>query len=232
MIDAGVGNPEHLDAIATAHRAGVPHVVVTHGHVDHASGVEALARRWPDTRFSKYPWADRDARYAVTWNSLSEGQTIVAGDSQLQVMHTPGHSPDHIALWHEETRTLFSGDLVVLGSTVVIPATSGGSLSQYLQSLARVIKLKPTRLLPAHGPPIDEPESILRRYIDHRLQRENQVVAALASGLRTVPDIVARIYVNLAPALVTMAQESVLAHLIKLEDDGGAARSGEEWRLY
>jgi glyoxylase-like metal-dependent hydrolase (beta-lactamase superfamily II) len=229
LIDAGVGADAHLDEIARHHAAGPVHVVVTHGHVDHVSGVEALARRWPATRFSKLPWPDRDRRYPVAWQPLQDGAQIAAGDETLEVIHTPGHAPDHVVLWHAPSRTLISGDLVVVGTTVVIPATNGGSLSQYLQSLRRILALKPARLLPAHGPAIDDPERIVRRYLDHRHERERQVLSALEAGTRTVDALVARIYPGLSAPLVPMAKESVLAHLIKLEDDGFAARAGDEW---
>jgi hydroxyacylglutathione hydrolase len=111
----------------------------------------------------------------------------------------------------------------------VILASSGGSLSQYLHSLKRVLALEPARLLPAHGDPIDEPAPLIRRYIEHRRLRERQVLSALEAGIRTVDAIVERIYVGLAPPLIPMAHESVLAHLIKLQDDGLARRDGERW---
>jgi glyoxylase-like metal-dependent hydrolase (beta-lactamase superfamily II) len=230
LIDAGVGDAAHLEELARHHTGRPLHVVVTHGHVDHASGVPMIASRWPNTMFSKFPWPDRDERYAVPWQALVDGQCIAAGDDELQVVYTPGHSPDHISLWHAASRTLLCGDLVVKGNTVVIPATSGGSLTQYLASLHRVIELQPARLLPAHGPIIEDPEPLIRRYIDHRLQREAQVLAALREGDTTVAAIVTRIYVALAAALVPMAHESVLAHLIKLRDEGAVVNDGDHWR--
>ena len=156
---------------------------------------------------------------------------MTAGDEQLEVIHTPGHAPDHVALWHAASRTLLSGDLVVPSTTVVILASHGGSLAQYLQSLRRVLELNPVRLLPAHGAAIDNPARIINQYIAHRQQREEQVIAALAAGVRTVPAIVGRIYVGLGEPLVPMARESVLAHLRKLEDEGRAAHAGDDWSL-
>jgi glyoxylase-like metal-dependent hydrolase (beta-lactamase superfamily II) len=229
LIDAGTGVASHLDAIAAHVPDGPRHVLVTHAHEDHASGTVAIAARWPQTRFSKMPWPDRDTRYGVHWNALVDGQTIEAGDDVLNVVHTPGHAPDHICLWRSSTRDLFCGDLVVLGSTVVIPASSGGSLTDYLSSLSRVDALAPSRLLPAHGPAIEDPEAIIRRYIEHRKQREQQVLAALEDGSETVDRLTARIYVGLAAELMPMARESVLAHLVKLEHEGLVRRLGGDW---
>ncbi|HUE86707.1 MAG TPA: MBL fold metallo-hydrolase [Vicinamibacterales bacterium] len=232
LIDAGVGDASHLEEMARARREGPGHVLVTHAHSDHISGVTALARRWPDIRFSKMPWPDRDAKHQVPWHALADGEAIPAGDAVLQAVHTPGHAPDHLAFWHPSTRTVLSGDLVVAGTTVVIPASMGGSLTAYLSSLEKLLSLDPVRLLPAHGEPIEQPDRIIRQYIAHRHEREQQVIAALASGLRTAEGLVHRIYVGLEIALVPMARESVLAHLHKLEDDRVVRREGQEWALY
>ena len=229
LIDAGIGNVAHLDAIAAQVPAGPAHVIVTHAHDDHAGGAVAIAARWPQARFWKMPWPERDAKYAVPWNYVADGHMIPAGDDALEIVHTPGHAPDHACLWHVPTRTLFSGDLMVLGTTVVIPASAGGNLADYLASLNRVDVLQPSRLLPAHGQPIDDPQALIRAYIDHRRERERQVLSALAEGLTTVDAIADRIYVGLAPALHAMARESVLAHLLKLADDAVIERRGEAW---
>jgi glyoxylase-like metal-dependent hydrolase (beta-lactamase superfamily II) len=232
LVDAGVGDARHLEAIGRARPEGPGHVLVTHAHGDHISGAGVLASRWPDTRFSKMPWSGPDAAHPVSWHALSDGDVVPAGDDELHVVHTPGHAPDHLAFWHPSTRTVLAGDLVVAGTTVVIPASMGGSLTAYLASLTRLLSLEPARLLPAHGEPVDDPERLIRQYLAHRQQREQQVVAALQSGLRSAEAMVSRIYVGLADALVPMARESVIAHLHKLEDEGVVRREGEEWALY
>ncbi len=231
LIDAGVGMPDHLSAIADAAPEGPHRVVVTHAHPDHASGAEAIAERWPDARLEKYPWPGRDARYRVSWVRLADGDRVETGSTSLHVVHTPGHAPDHIALWNPETRTLFTGDLVILGGTVVIPASGGGDLLDYLESLRKIVALKPVRLFPAHGDPIDDPIAIVEQYLEHRQQREQQVLTALDAGRETVEAMVASIYQGLAPALVPMAQESVLAHLRKLEREGRASHASGRWQL-
>lgn len=230
LVDAGVGQAEHLDAIAKHVPDGPADVIVTHAHGDHASGAVAMARRWPRARFWKMPWPERDAKYNVEWNDLADGQLIAAGDGQLEVVHAPGHAPDHICLWHAATRTLFCGDLMVLGSTVVIPASDGGSVADYLASLARIDALNAVRLLPAHGEVIEDPHALIRAYVDHRHERERQVLAAVSEGLSTPDAIAESIYVGLAPTLRVMARESVLAHLLKLESDGVVERRGHGWQ--
>ena len=233
LIDAGVGQTAHLDAIA-GHVPGGPAVVlVTHVHPDHASGAPALAARWPAVQFKKWPWPDWDAAFAVGWTPLADGQRIDTPDGPLEVVHTPGHSPDHLVFWHAGSATVFTGDLLVRGSTVVIPASHGGSLTAYLASLARVAALEPKRALPAHGPAIDDPLALIDRYIAHRRMRETQILEALSAGDTSIATIAARIYRDLDPALLPQAHESVLAHLQKLDADGAAERDADgTWRRH
>lgn len=231
LVDAGVGMAGHLDAVADACGGHLAQVLVTHGHGDHASGAPALAARWPGARFAKMPWTERDGAHAVAWAPLADGLSVEAGDTRLEVIHTPGHSPDHLAFWHADSRTLLAGDLLILGTTVFIPASSGGNLVDYLHSLKRILALGPRRVLPAHGPVIEDPETLLHAYLEHRHQREHQVLTALESAPRTIEQIVARIYPGLTGEIIPMAMETVLAHLMKLLHDGLAARDGERWSV-
>ena len=100
LVDAGTGQAQHLSALDEALAGeGLAHVVVTHNHSDHASGVVALAARHARRTFSKLPWPEKDPRYAVEWRPLADGDGVEAGDTTLEVIHTTGHAPDHICLW-------------------------------------------------------------------------------------------------------------------------------------
>lgn len=229
LIDAGVGEAEHLEAIGVSAAGRDFDLVVTHGHSDHLSGAPAILQRWPVVPLWKMPWPERDRELPV--RPLADGDVIATGEGDLVVVHTPGHAPDHVCLWHAATRSLFVGDMLVQGTTVVIPASHGGSVAAYLRSLSRLRRLNPVRAYPAHGPVIENPVAVIDHYIEHREQREAQVLAALSAGLTTVTAIVARLYPGLAEALGGFARESVLAHLLKLEDEQRAARDGDTWRL-
>jgi ribonuclease/clavin/mitogillin len=218
LVDAGVGDPSHLDAIGSA-LGGRPleRVLITHGHPDLVGGLPAIAARWQFVR-------------AFVFSDPMDG-VVEAGDSDLRVVHTPGHSPDHLCFFDDRSRDLYCGDLVRAGGSIVIPASKGGNLRHYLDSLARVRELSPRRLLPGHGPIIADPGALIDEYVKHRAEREDQVMAALHAGLMTPEHITARVYGPLSAVLAAAAADTVLAHLMKLHDEQRAFVSDDGWRL-
>jgi glyoxylase-like metal-dependent hydrolase (beta-lactamase superfamily II) len=234
LIDAGVGHPEHLSALDRAlapTRSRLVTVLVTHGHPDHASGAPVLAAAHPAAVLAKYPLSDDEGPSTIAWRSLKDGESIAIGDETLTVVHTPGHSPDHVVFWHEQSRSVFAGDLVVPGRSVMIHASRGGNLVQYLASLEGVLALDPRQLFPAHGPSVDDPGALLRQYLEHRRMRERQVLKALAAGHATVETITNSIYDDLALPLVAAARETVRAHLEKLKAEGIAREQEGHWTV-
>lgn len=232
LIDAGTGQEAHLTALAEAlGDTSLAQVLVTHAHPDHADGCDAIAARWPDAVFRKMPWPERDRLQGVSCEPVLDDELIDAGSGRLRALHTPGHAPDHLCFYDETSRTVFSADLVIPGSSVVIPASRGGSLAAYLRSLRLVLELAPDRMLPAHGAPIDDPTGVLTGYLEHRQQREEQILAALGAGTGRPGRIVDRLYAGLAPELQSAAHESVMAHLLKLQDEGRVRSVGDDWEL-
>jgi glyoxylase-like metal-dependent hydrolase (beta-lactamase superfamily II) len=218
LVDAGIGAAGHIDALAAAlgDRALV-RVIVTHGHADHASGVPALRSRWPGLDACKFV-VDDDPEPAA-WSPLADGQTVSAGDRSLVVVHTPGHARDHVCLWDADERSLYAGDMVAIGTTIMVPAGRGGGMRAYLQSLQRMQALEPTRIYPGHGPAIERPAELLAAFIEHRLMREAQVRECINKGTTSPADMVREIYPGLAAALVPAATATVEAHIEKLRED-------------
>ncbi len=206
LVDAGVGNAEHVEAVARAlDGAPLVRVLITHWHPDHVKGLPALRDRWSGLVVVE-----------------AAGAPVPAGDGQLEIIPTPGHSPDHLCFFDREAGDLYCGDLARKGGTIVIPARKGGDLRAYLASLALVRALAPRRLLPGHGPIVDDPAALIDEYLAHRQKREQQILQAILEGARTVDAIVRRVYPALPESLSDAAADSVRAHLKKLRDEGRA----------
>ena len=222
LVDAGIGNDAHLDAVAAALEAQhstLEQVLVTHAHQDHAAGAPALARRLGVRRFRKFTWPEHDVD-GVAWQHVEDGATLDVAEVTLTALHTPGHAPDHLAFWHQDSGVMFTGDLVNAASSVAIIQSRGGDLVSYLASLERLLALQPARLLPGHGPIIEHPVRLLTATLAHRRRRDEQVAAAVAAGHATVQAIANSIYDGLAPELMPLARENVRAHLEKLTREG------------
>ncbi len=216
LIDAGVGLPAHVDAIAR-HLDGraLARVLVTHGHPDHASGLPALRARWPQLDARKFPHTGETG-----WTDLTNGERVPLGDRDVVVIHTPGHAPDHVCFWDATTRALYAGDMLARGTTVMIPAGRGGNLRQYLASLDELASLDPVVVYPGHGPVIERPVELIREYIAHRAMRDQQILGCVRDGVEDVDAIVAKIYGELGDPVRRAARETVEAHLEKLREDG------------
>ncbi|MBI2962224.1 MAG: MBL fold metallo-hydrolase [Deltaproteobacteria bacterium] len=226
LIDAALGVGPNLDALRAeleAFGGVVERILITHIHPDHLGGALELraalgARLGMHASRRGYGGVDPDWLY-------QDGDAVRFDGGVLRVVHTPGHESGHCCFYEPERRWLFTGDHVVGQGTVVI-APPNGDMGDYITSLRRLLELPARLLLGAHGPVITDPRAKIQEYIDHRLMRERQVLDSLRAGLRTVPEIVARLYFDVHPALHPVAEKSVQAHLIKLEREGKVRSAG------
>ncbi len=156
------------------------------------------------------------------------GDVVAAADGWVITgLHTPGHTSNHLcfALDDGATRTLFTGDHVMGWSTTVV-SPPDGDMAAYLDSLRVVAGRRDDVAIPTHGPPIPNPSAFVDELIAHRLERERQVLDAVRSGLSTIPEMVEVLYASVRTELHKPARRSVLAHLVKLVDDGTVVVDG------
>jgi glyoxylase-like metal-dependent hydrolase (beta-lactamase superfamily II) len=224
VIDPGPPDPGHVERVtrATLGRR-VELVLLTHTHLDHAEGATAFAAR------AGAPLAALDPEWATAGApTLAPGRQLRAGGVTLEPLPTPGHAADHCCFWLGAERAMFTGDHI-LGRGTTVVEWPGGDMASYLASLEAVGSFEPDRLYPGHGPPVTDPARTIREYIDHRLQREAQVLAALEAGERTPAGMVRRIYADVDPVLYRFAELSVRAHLVKLVREGRAVEQGSDF---
>lgn len=225
LLDTGAGAPGYppllADVLGREGLAGIARVLLTHRHRDHMGGVSDVRRLFPRVPVAKL--VANDAELPVAVEPLADGMVIRGDGVTLHVLHTPGHASDHVCFYLEEERALFTGDLILGGSTTVIPPDDG-DLEQYLGSLRRVLELDVQRIYPGHGPVLEPAHPVVAQYLTHRLERERQILAALAAGAETPEEIVARVYQDVVPVLHPVARLSVQSHLVKLEREGRVRR--------
>jgi glyoxylase-like metal-dependent hydrolase (beta-lactamase superfamily II) len=225
VVDPGPDNRQHLDAIAGCGGDRIRWILLTHTHEDHSPGAVGLKAR-TGADILAYGNAQGIGNEEVPLDgTLRDGDVIEATEYHLTVHHTPGHASNHLCFLLPEERTLFTGDHIMQGSTVVI-APPDGDMGAYIASLERLKQIKPRlrAIAPGHGHLIHNPAAVIDGYIAHRLAREQQVLAELRqAGSATIGELVQRIYADVPPELHSWAGLSVWAHLRKLVDDGVVA---------
>ena len=145
----------------------------------------------------------------------------------MTAVATPGHTSNHLCFAYRGA--LFTGDHVMGWSTTVV-FPPDGDMGAFMASLDKLRQRDDRIFYPAHGPPVSNPQQLLRGLIGHRLQREKQILRLVTASARPIPDIVASAYPGLDPRLVPAAGGSVLAHLLDLEQRGLVVRDGEIWK--
>ncbi len=231
VIDVALPTEENIAGIMRQVEAmggkKIDTILLTHIHRDHLGGAMALKEksgaRLGISRCRAGYLGSEDFTYG-------EGDKLDYDGGELIVIHTPGHESGHCCFYEPGVQVLFTGDHILGRGTTVIPPPDG-NMTQYLESLRKLLPLKLRSLLPGHGPTISDPYGKINEYITHRLEREGQVLTALRNGAQTPAAIAASIYTDIPPALHGMAQLSVEAHLIKLIQEGRVERAGERFNV-
>jgi len=205
-VDPGPLLPEHQEALAAAlaERGGLGGIALTHDHIDHSESVAALRERFSAPLAAGRGSADIE---------LSDGLRF----GPFEALYTPGHAPDHYALIVGDV--CLAGD-AVLGEGSVFIAPDPGALAGYLDALERLRERDLAVLCPGHGPPIWTPRERLSEYIEHRLDRERRLLAALAAGSRTTDELLDAAWSDVPGQLRPLAAVTLAAHLDKLSEEG------------
>lgn len=231
VIDPGPDIPAHLEALKQA-LAGrhVTHILLTHTHADHSPAAAPL-KEWSGAKtyaFGPHPSRASDGSVKTEEGGdsafvpdvrLKDGEILTGDGFSIECVYTPGHISNHMCFALREERALFTGDHVMGWSTsVVVPPD--GDMAAYRANLAKLLARDDRILWPTHGGPIRDPKPFLRAYLDHRAEREAQILECLRGGIATIREIVARLYADTDKRLHPAAAMSVLAHLIELAGQG------------
>lgn len=163
---------------------------------------------------SDVPKEDLDFKFL----ELKNGQVFDLNDGmKITVYHTPGHTTDHVILFDEQSKALFSGDCILGEGTAVYE-----DLFDYMKSLEFILQLNPSTIYPGHGSVIEDPMEKIQYYIDHRNERERQILAALVESGEPLSamDIVKIVYTTTPRPLYPAAAINVNTHLVKLKKEG------------
>lgn len=239
VIDPGPDCEKHHAAIAGALKGErLTHILITHSHRDHCDGARALQSLLGGEIVAFGPTGGPRGAGAhglgdafvdpcfVPDRKVAGGETIRGNGFALDVLHMPGHAPDHLCFALVGKRAVFTGDHVMGWNTTVI-APPEGNLADFLASLDKLMQRHDKMFLPAHGGRIQTPQRVVRAYIMHRQWREQTILSCLDEGVRTIPRIVEKLYGALGAELKAAAALSVLAHLDYLTERDLVVRDGE-----
>ncbi len=206
--------------------------IVTHHHHDHVGGARRFCEAFGVPLYAHPITRDRLSGTVSVDATLDEGDPLdeALRDLDIAVLHTPGHAPGHICLLSRAHGWAVVGDMVASVGTILIDASDGGDMHTYITQLQRLAALRPSRLLPAHGDPIDDAVGRLEFYVMHRLAREARVRDAVGEAPTSLEDIVSSAYADTPGAHPELARRSARAHLARLVGIGDVVEHGDRWR--
>ncbi|MEP6622880.1 MAG: MBL fold metallo-hydrolase, partial [Acidimicrobiia bacterium] len=217
VIDPGPDLKPHVDAIVGgAMRERIRWILLTHTHPDHAPAATRLAKA---TGAEILAFSKREKSVRVD-RAIGEGDVVDGTEFRLEVLHTPGHAPNHLCFHLEEERMLFTGDTILGGMYSVVSPATGGDMGEYMATLSRLRTLRLRSIAPGHGALIEEPRARIDEYLKHRRQRERQVLGLVRTGPTTVKQMLATLYTDTPAALQPVAAKQIYSHLKKLRDEG------------
>lgn len=206
----------------------VGHVAVTHHHPDHLGALAQYAREFDLTVWARAGRTDSfEAATGVNPDRTFRPGDVIPVAGGVRILDTPGHAPEHVAF--EVDDSVLCGDLAVAVGSVVVGSPEG-DMRAYLTSLRRLHARNPDRLLPGHGPVIEEARATCERLLSHRLDREKRVLDAVKAGCEAPPDIVEEVYEKDVSDVYDLALATTVAHLEKLDVEDRVRWNGSRAR--
>ena len=235
MVVVDTGEPfrswtrQILDFHSELGKPRISAILITHGHGDHIGGLDRLQEEFGCV-VRCHPKLEPSLSHRLGGNveKLRSRELVSAGGGvKLRAYFTPGHEDDHVCYYMPGGKVLFSGD-TILGNS----SSSVRNLKQYMASLDILAGLKPDMICPGHGQVIKNGTARVTGYIRHRTEREDQVLAALESGVDSVDSIVTAVYPrNLRRNLRSAAARNVRTHLGKLTEEGRVTESEATYKM-
>ena len=212
-------------------------ILLTHHHADHVGAVNTLSQRYSlPVRAHEETYRRIGAGY-LAGEPLRDGDRLElgtapdgSGDWHLKVLHTPGHAVDHLCYIDSRYHAAIVGDMLSTVSTILIDPPEG-HMHTYLASLQRLLGTPMNVLFPAHGPPRRDGHALIRRFLRHRQKREDALKAALSGTPRGMDELLPQVYSDVSEDVYPIATRSLLAGLIKLEEDGFCKQQDAAWLL-
>ena len=236
FIDTAHGKPEeiqkHLSVWESEGKPEIAGIILTHRHGDHIGGAQELGEQMgaPVISTSVEKIAIEKESSATVGLTPKDGEKLDLGDTTLYFIHTPGHTMGSLCIYLEEDKVLFTGDNILgLGTTVISP--DEGNMTSYIKSLHKMLNYDIKKICPGHGPEIDTPIEKIRELIEHRHQRETQMLELITSGKDSMDDIFNAIYKDIHPGLHNTARRQIQAHINKLVEEKRIEQTGNIYRI-
>ncbi len=215
LIDPGANDEgkEHLKLILK-NLNKIPIIFLTHHHYDHWEGVDIIEEFYPDTIIYAHEKTNSKIKTSLKKINVNDNFIFDIGDTKYHVVELLGHTNGHIGLLNDENNVLISGDHIVgVGSTVL--DHKNGSMIDYMATCEKIKQL-PLELIPSHGPPIFDPKNLILKYIDHRKEREAEILRLINDGVTSIDDMLRLCYQDTPLDMLSFAKRNLILHINKL----------------
>lgn len=233
VIDPGPALTEHIEALIRFAPGPIRWILTTHTHRDHSPAAIKLKALTGATVYGMPapPHQNQDGDFLPDIVPSHRDVLELAG-IRLHAIHTPGHASNHLCYLHESEKMIFTGDHLMQGSTVVINPPDG-DMQAYLRSLELLKKEDADYLAPGHGFLMAQPDLAIDRLVQHRLARENKILAALqlSDAPQPIDMLVKTSYADTPVERHALATRSLLAHLYKLKHENRVVEINDCWGL-